>query len=140
MNNKGQSGFSLIELLMVVTIVGIVAALAVLSLQRGIGAADNGNAYASLRTISSTQFSYFSQGGRFARLDELNTASNGSLGATSPPNLIRGKFTFQMNPIIPTDAELREAYTIIATKTVSLYDPPYVISVNETGEIVQILP
>ncbi len=140
MNKKDQSGFSLIELLLVVVIIGVIAALAVPSLQRGIRAADNGNAFGSLRTISSAELSYYSQAGRFARLDELNAVSNGNLGTNLPPNLIRGKFTFSMNPIVPTDAQLRETYTIIATKVVSPLDPLYVISVDQSGEIVQILP
>lgn len=140
MNKKDQSGFSLIELLLVVVIIGVIAALAVPSLQRGIRAADNGNAFGSLRTISSAELSYYSQAGRFARLDELNAVSNGNLGTNLPPNLIRGKFTFSMSPIVPTDAELRQTYTIIATKAVSPLDPPYVISVDQSGEIVQILP
>ncbi len=140
MNKKDQSGFSLIELLLVVVIIGVIAALAVPSLQRGIRAADNGNAFGSLRTISSAELSYYSQAGRFARLDELNAVSNGNLGTNLPPNLIRGKFTFSMSPIVPTDAQLRETYTIIATKVVSPLDPPYVISVDQSGEIVQILP
>lgn len=140
MKNNGQSGFSLIELLLVVVIIGVIATLAVPSLQRGIRAADNGNAFASLRTMSSAEMSYYPNTGRYARLDELNAFYNGGLGTTSPPDLIRGKFTFSMNPAVPTDAELRDTYIIIATKAVSPLDPPYVISVDQSGAITQILP
>jgi len=140
MNNKGQSGFSLIELLLVVVIIGVIAALAVPSLQRGIRAADNGNAYGSMRTLVSNQVSFYSQNSRFARLAELNALNNGNLGTTSGNDLLRGKFTFSMNPIAPTDAELREQFIMIATKSVSPLDVPYVISVDQSGLIVQILP
>lgn len=140
MKNNSQGGFSLIELLLIVVIIGVIATIAVPSLLRGIRAADNGSAFASLRTISSAEIGYYSQDGRFARLDELNAASGDTLGTSSPPNLIRGKFTFQMNPIMPTDTELRQAYTIVATKNVSPGDLPYVISVDQSGVISQIIP
>lgn len=140
MKNKDQSGFSLVELLLVVVIIGVIAALAVPSLQRGIRAADNGNAFASLRAMSSAEMSYVANAGRFARLDELNALYNGNLGTTVQPNLLRGKFTFSMNPSVPTDEQLRDNYIIIATKSVSPLDTPYVISVDQSGEIIQILP
>ncbi|MCA1608424.1 MAG: prepilin-type N-terminal cleavage/methylation domain-containing protein, partial [Acidobacteria bacterium] len=58
---KQQKGFSLIELLLVVVIVGIIAALAVPALQKGLWAAENGSAFATLRAISSAQMDFFVQ-------------------------------------------------------------------------------
>ena len=78
MKRKSESGFSLIELLIVVVVIGIVAALAVPALQKGIHAAENGNTFATLRVVGSTQMSFYSQRNRFAKLLEINNIhSNG---------------------------------------------------------------
>ena len=140
MKKNTQSGFSLIELLLVVTIVGIIAALGVPSFQRGIRAADNGAAFATLRTMSSSQISYLSQNGRFARLSELNAAHQNSFGTISGDSLIRGRFIYEMSPLNPTDAELRAGYTIIASGTNGVIGTPYIFRVNQSGEIVQVSP
>lgn len=138
MKNNGQSGFSLIELILVVVIIGVLATITIPFLGRARGNAENGNAFASMRTISSAQVAYLGNNGRFGRLDELNTSQSGGLGTTLGSELIRGKFTFQLSPA--TDIQLRTAYTLIATKTINGSELPYVISVDQTGQIVQVLP
>ena len=140
MKQRNQSGFSLIELLLVVTIIGIIAALGVPSLQRGIRAADNGSTFATLRSISSAQIGFYSQNGRFARLSELNAIQENSLGRPSGTGLQRGRFTIEMSPASPSDEDLRTSYTIIATGAASGDPVPYVFRVNQTGEIVQVTP
>jgi prepilin-type N-terminal cleavage/methylation domain-containing protein len=139
MKTNAQSGFSLIELLLVVTIIGIVAALAVPSFLKGIRAADNGAVFATMRAMSSTQLTFLSQNNRFARLDELNNLHGNGLGTVSGTTIIRGRFTFEMLPVTPTDAELREAYTIVATGMLD-GGVQYQFRLNQTGEIVQVSP
>ncbi len=140
MNNKGQSGFSLIELLLVVVIIGIIAAIAIPSLQKAQAVAQNASALTVIRSISTLQVQFFSRNNRFGRLDEINALQDGSLGIFTAPNLTRGRFTYQMSPPAPTDAELKESYTVTATRSLGVNDSPYVISVSESGVIVPILP
>lgn len=105
-------GFSLIELLLVVTIAGLVAAVAVPSLGRARDAAENAAAMAKLRTIHTSQSHFYFSKERFARLPELNQFAENAHGTTSGSTIRYKEFTFIMFPD-PTDVSLRTAYQII---------------------------
>jgi len=140
MNKKGENGFSIIELLVVVVIIGLVASLAVPALQKALRAAENGTTFATMRTISSTQMSYYSQNNRFGRLVEINNILSNAIGTQAGNEINRGKFVFSMSPAAPTDPELRTSYTITATRNVAGEGVVYQYELTQSGEIRQILP
>ncbi len=140
MRKKCERGFSLIELMLVVVVIGIIAIIAIPYLQKALRAAENANTFATMRTVAGQQVDFYGRNSRFGRLIEVNNLLSGSLGTNSGNDVNRGKFVLSMVPATPTDAELRNGYTITATRNVTGEGQMFVYQLTQTGELTQILP
>jgi prepilin-type N-terminal cleavage/methylation domain-containing protein len=137
-DSRTQTGFSLIELLLVMVIVGILAIVAVPSLLNARDAAEKAATIATLRTMHSNQMVYMSQRGRYARMNELNAYFRNSLGQTSGSQINRQHYIYVMSPN-PTDTSLKTGYTILAV-AIRNSRIRTMFSMSEDGRIETVIP
>jgi prepilin-type N-terminal cleavage/methylation domain-containing protein len=127
-----QGGFSLIELLLVVVILGLLSTIAIPSLLKSRDAAEKAAAIEMMHTLHVNETGFMTHKGRYATLNELNRYAGNRLGTPVGSSLLRGNYTHYIFPNTPT--ALKSQYTILAVK----FRDTRAISaflMNEDGEI-----
>ncbi len=97
--HKNTRGFSLVELLIVVAVIGIIVAIAVPNYLRSRQAACSASAVSSLRIINSGQNAYRASSGTFATFAQLSNAN-----FFSDPSLRNGqksRYAFEISAATP---------------------------------------
>ncbi|HYE73850.1 MAG TPA: prepilin-type N-terminal cleavage/methylation domain-containing protein [Blastocatellia bacterium] len=134
-----QRGFSLIELLFIVMILGLLATIAIPSLVTARDAARRSEVVATLRTITNLQQNYYLKHGRYARLCPELAAANAALGVCDGPLLIHQSYELSMSPLAPSDEQLADSFSVLASGRAA--DGSLIVFLtDERGSINQILP
>ena len=129
-NSVSQRGFSLIELLIVISVIAIIAAIAIPYLMAAKQASNSASAIASLRVINQCEISYRATTGSYGTATEL--ATSGFLSDPDIPTGEKSRYQFSVTPDSATPSLDYTAEAVPLDIPVTLW---YHYFVNATGVI-----
>ena len=136
--SKIQKGFSLVEVLLVLTIIAVISVISIPWLQKTIGTNAKEDVYSSLATVSAMQASYFAKHNRYGSLDELHAEFGDSLGTLKDSKILRDDFILMLSKVNQSDIDLEFSYQILATKKIENSSTPCVLLLESTGAITEV--
>jgi prepilin-type N-terminal cleavage/methylation domain-containing protein len=144
---RRQAGFTFIEVVIVAAIIGVLAAIAVPSLQRARLQAVEVGVIGDLKEMARMQELFFvnpvplspsppATDKRYARINELNSFARNAFGVTTGTySIVKGAVRYEMVPLSPSLSSLQARFKIEARGT-EIYD--FIYSIDESGRVVRV--